>query len=42
MLLNSCKDIGVVVNIGTIKYVVLWNHRNVMANEHYHGRLANN
>ena len=34
MLLNSCKDIGLAVNIGKTKYMEIGRHRGMIANEH--------
>ena len=34
MLLNTCKDIGLAVNIGETKYVEIGRHRGVIANAH--------
>ena len=34
MLLNACKDIGLAVKIGNIKYMKAGCHRDTLANEH--------
>ena len=34
MLLNACKDIGLVVNIGKTKYMEIGRHRGMIANAH--------
>ena len=34
MLLNACKDIGSVVNLGKTKHMEIRRHRDVMAHEH--------
>ena len=34
VLLNDCKDIGLVVNTGKIKYMEIGHHRGLIANEH--------
>ena len=32
--LKACKDIGLAVNTGKAKYIKVWHHRGMMANEH--------
>ena len=32
--LNACKDIGLAVNTGKIKYMEIGRHRGMIANEH--------
>ena len=34
MLLNTCKDIGLAVNIGETKYVEIGRHRGIRTNAH--------
>ena len=34
VLLNACKDIGLIVNTGKAKYMEIGHHRGVIANEH--------
>ena len=34
VLLNACKDIGLVVNIGKTKYMEIGRYRGVIANAH--------
>ena len=34
VLLNACKDIGLVVNIGKTKYMEIGRHRDIIANAH--------
>ena len=34
VLLNACKDIGLVVNIGKTKYMEIWRHRGMIASAH--------
>ena len=33
MLLNACKDIGLVLNIGKTKYMEIGRHRGMLSNE---------
>jgi hypothetical protein len=35
VLLNYIKDIGFVANIMETKYIEIWLHRGIMANEHH-------
>ena len=34
MLLNACKDIGLALNTGKIKYMEIGRHRGIIANAH--------
>ena len=34
MLLNACKDFGLAVNTGKIKYMEIGRHQGVIANKH--------
>ena len=34
VLLNTCKDIGLAVNIGKTKYMEIGRHRGIIANVH--------